>query len=59
MSEDEQHDLPDWRVRYPAPHDWRNYVSEELQEHWTSFTLVQRRMIGRNAQEIADREEWE
>lgn len=36
--EGEEYDLPDWR-HTTSVHDWRNYVSEELQEHWTRFTL--------------------
>ena len=40
-------------------HDWRNYISDELRGIWHTFTPEQRRAIANNAQDIADREEWD
>lgn len=40
-------------------HDWRNYVSAEVQAMWHTFTPEQRAALARNADEIAGREEWE
>lgn len=40
-------------------HEWKRYISDEIQENWQRFTLDQRAMIARQAQEIADREEWD
>lgn len=49
---------PDWNDKRRC-HDWRNYISEELREIWETFTLEQKRIIARNAQNIADKEEWD
>lgn len=40
-------------------HNWRNYIGEDLQEIWQSFTYTQKLKIAENAQMIADREHWE
>lgn len=40
-------------------HDWRNYVSCEIRLEWPNFTLEQRAMLARQAQESASSEEWE
>ena len=40
-------------------HNWRRYVSDEVQDMWRTFTPAQRSAIGRMAQEAADRENWE
>jgi hypothetical protein len=40
-------------------HDWRNYIYDELANLWETFTPIQKLAIARNAQVIADREEWE
>lgn len=40
-------------------HDWRNHVSEEVQQMWHTFTDAQKQALARAAEELADREEWE
>ena len=40
-------------------HDWRNYISKEIQEAWLTFTTVQREMLIRQADEMAGQEEWD
>jgi hypothetical protein len=40
-------------------HDWRNYVSEEIQYMWSTFTEEQKKAIARQAEENALDEEWE
>lgn len=54
----DEYEFPKWEEAGRV-HDWRNYISDELQGMWESFTPEQRRAIGRNAQGIADNEEWE
>lgn len=48
---------PDFSV-VEKVHGWRNYISEDLALMWHSFTSEQKAAIAINAQEIADREEW-
>ena len=40
-------------------HDWKNYISEWLKNHWHSFTDEQKAAIAASAQETADREHWD
>ena len=40
-------------------HDWRNYVGDELEAIWSTFTPVQKLAIARNAQRLADAEDWD
>lgn len=40
-------------------HDRRNYVNEELMAAWNTFNPQQQQLIRNNAQELADKEEWE
>lgn len=49
---------PDWD-RVDKVHDWRNHVSDEVQDLWLTFTEPQRAALARQAQELAAREEWE
>jgi hypothetical protein len=49
---------PDWKSA-GAVHDWKNYIFGELQHMWGDFTDEQKRAIAMNAQEIAEREEWD
>lgn len=49
---------PDWAAGGKV-HNWRNYVSEEVQSLWPSFAIEQRLALAKNAQQIADAEEWE
>jgi hypothetical protein len=49
---------PDWENPNRV-HDWKNYISKELQAYWHTFTLYQKALIAKNAQELADREDWD
>lgn len=40
-------------------HDWRNYINETLRFMWSTFTDQQKKMIALNADELADREDWD
>ena len=49
---------PQWDAKTRV-HDWRNYVSAELQAMWHTFTDEQQLAIARNAAELASLEDWE
>lgn len=49
---------PEWDKENRV-HNWRNYVSREIQEMWFEFTGRQRIIISSNFEEIAGREEWD
>lgn len=49
---------PDWNEGGRV-HNWRNYVNEDLRFIWDTFSNTQKTIIGKNAQEAADREEWD
>lgn len=49
---------PQWN-KAEKVHDWKNYISEELQSIWDSFTVVQKSVIAKNAQEQASCEDWD
>lgn len=49
---------PEWHVKQRV-HGWRNYINDELQAMWQSFTPEQCAAIARNAQALADDEEWD
>jgi hypothetical protein len=49
---------PDW-ASSSRVHCWRNYISEELMALWGTFTMRQQAAIARNAQSLADMEDWE
>lgn len=51
-------DLPDWDSAEKV-HDWRNYVTLEVQELWPTFTAEQKQALARQAAEIASNEEWD
>lgn len=40
-------------------HDWRNYIDEEVQSMWDTFTDDQKQALQRQAQEEADCELWD
>lgn len=55
----DNHLHPDWSppdVRYV--HDWRAYIGEELRLRWQEFGASQRLLLARNAQQIAESEDW-
>ncbi|ADX88081.1 hypothetical protein TUST1-10_00170 [Vibrio phage ICP1_2004_A] len=49
---------PSWKNCHTC-HDWKNYVTGDLQKEWDNFTDKQKIVIGQSLQEIADREEWD
>ena len=49
---------PDW-AHADRVHCWRNYISDELKDLWGTFSMRQQAAIARNAQDMADREDWE
>ena len=49
---------PDWESAGKV-HDWRNYINESLRTLWPTFHSDQCHAIAQNAQEIADREDWD
>jgi hypothetical protein len=49
---------PEW-TRTDRVHNWRNYISEEVQVAWPTFTPEQQAMLARQAEEQASREEWD
>jgi hypothetical protein len=46
---------PDWGNNRMA-NDWRDFITEELQAMWETFTPAQKMAIASNAQWLADRE---
>lgn len=40
-------------------HNWKNYVNDRLQKMWEGLTPEVQDAIRENAQEIADREDWD
>lgn len=42
-----------------AVHNWQNHVSEEVQSLWMGFSQAQRAALARQAQALADNEEWD
>lgn len=49
---------PDWAAATKV-HDWRNYINDEVRSLWITFHADQCHALAKNAQEIADREEWD
>ena len=49
---------PDWFTEDKV-HNWRNYISDELQAEWDSFTGRQKIILSSNFDDIAGREEWD
>lgn len=40
-------------------HEWKRYVNEELKNEWNNFTDSQKKILAKNMQELADREEYD
>lgn len=40
-------------------HNWKNYISSDLQEMWDTFTLEQKTALIANAEDIAGKENWD
>lgn len=51
-------DDPDWDDPTKTS-NWKHYVSDEVRGMWATFTNLQRRAIIRNAQALADKEDWD
>lgn len=51
-------DKPEWE-KAGRTHDWRNHVGRRTRDIWDSLTPEQRLAIAQDAQDAADREEWE
>lgn len=51
-------EAPDWGNKGRA-HDWKNYISPELEAMWESFTPEQKMAIANSADYPASREEWD
>jgi hypothetical protein len=49
---------PQWD-KYDRVHNWRNYVSDEVQAAWDSFTAAQKAMIARLCEKQAHSEDWD
>ena len=49
---------PEWGVQ-DRVHNWRNYVSEQLQNHWENMTDATKQIVAANLQDVADNEDWE
>lgn len=53
----------DWNSPYwenaTRVHDWRNYASEQLKEHWDNLTDTSKKVFAECLQNIADHEEWD
>lgn len=49
---------PNWK-EYSKVHNWRNYVSYEIEKMWDDFSIAQKIALAKNFQNIADQEEWD
>lgn len=49
---------PDWG-NIERVHEWKLYISDEVKTMWWTFKLDQREALARQAQEMADMEEWD
>lgn len=48
---------PNWNEKEKA-HDWKNYVTPEVEKLWYTFNMRQRELLAINFQNIANDEEW-
>lgn len=49
---------PDWEDPRRC-FDWRNYINGRLRELWWTFSAEQKQAIADNAQEQANKEDWD
>ena len=49
---------PEWD-KAGKVHDWRNYISEEVQVLWLALSLEVRAALARQAEDVASNEEWD
>ena len=54
----EDFEIPDWDDCQKV-HDWKNYVTKEVRDLWSSFSLEQRKALASNFSDQADLEEWD
>ena len=54
----EQALTPCW-VNKNRVHNWRNYISDKVKKMWDTFTLEQKIALVEQADEQADKEEWD
>lgn len=53
---------PNWAehdAKLKHVHEWKSYIGEELRGMWGTFSDGQKKAIAANAQDIADREQWD
>jgi len=54
---------PDWKYpEWDNPskcHDWKNHIHIGVLSLWSTFNDLQKQAIARQAQELADNEDWE
>ena len=48
---------PRWGTKWKT-HNWRNHVTDEVAEMWQSFSAEQKKALARQAQALAEAEEW-
>ena len=48
---------PNWNKAQKI-HEWKNYISKEVQLIWHSFTDEQKAALARQAEDDASNEEW-
>lgn len=48
---------PKWAPKFKC-HEWKNYISVEIASMWDTFNAEQKKAIARNAEEMADGENW-
>ncbi|MEY6764119.1 hypothetical protein AB9B48_20980 [Kluyvera ascorbata] len=49
---------PDFRGT-GGPHNWRNYITPQLEDTWSSFTDWQKKVIAHALDEVASNEDWD
>ncbi len=50
---------PQWRQCRKTPHDWHNYVSQEVRAIWNTFNDEQKGVLAKCFDDIANDEEWD
>lgn len=56
----EDFESPTWqKIGKVRPHQWKNYVSEDVRRLWQSFNNEQKKALAECFEEIASREEWD
>lgn len=50
---------PQWRRERRSPHDWHNYVSQDVREIWSTFNAEQKKALAECFDDIASNEVWD